>query len=315
MQVAHVALKLNSAARTEVAEQLASAGLSASFVDDKAQLVAQLPEIKLLLLGRPPRLDWSPATQLRLLHVAGAGVDPLFPAEGLRKEAAISSCKGAHADAARDHVIALMLALARDLPRAALQQRAHQWNGFASQPLTGRIVCIVGLGEIGRRVAALCTALGMRVHGVNRSGRPCEHASASYAIEALSEAVAAADYVVLCLPLTSQTQQLFDARVLGLLPPHCVLINVSRGAIVDERELERRLRAGCLRGAALDVCEQEPLQADSSLWDCPNLLLTPHCAGHTPDYLVPVVHSFIDAIEHVRRGERPPTWVSRELEY
>lgn len=315
MQVAHVALKLDAAARVTLAEQLRAVGLDVCFLQDKADLDARLHEIELLLLGRPPRLDWSRATQLKLIHVAGAGVDPLFPADGLRAEVVVSNCRGAHADAVRDHVLALLLAFARDLPRAWVQQRAKEWSGYPSKSLTGQTVCVVGLGEIGRRVAAALGALGMRVVGVNRTGKACAAARVVYPVEHLPMAVSEADYVVLCLPLTSSTRRLFDARVLDLLTQQCVLINVARGGIVDEHELESRLRAGRLRGAALDVLEREPLPKDSSLWSCPGLLLTPHCAGYTPEYFASVGAAFIDALRHVQRGEAPLTSVSRQFEY
>jgi phosphoglycerate dehydrogenase-like enzyme len=314
MRPVHVALALDSASRQTVSAELGAAGFSAQFVRDPAQLLSALPEIELLLLGRPPRIDWSSAARLRLLHVAGAGVDPLLPALGLRAEVVISNCRGVHSGAVRDHVFGLLLAFARDLPRAFTQQQSRTWQCYPMPALSGRALCVVGLGEIGRRVCDTALSFGMQVRGVSRSGSA--HAGVSVTPTAgLQAALQQADYVALCLPLTAQTHRLFDDAMLAALPAHGVLISVARGGIVDEVALEARLRAGELRGAALDVFEHEPLPPSSSLWDCPGLLLTPHSAGYTPDYLHAAVQSFIDAAERTLRGQQPLTLISREHEY
>lgn len=298
-----------------VTERLRRAGLRAVFLRTAAALEAALPEVELLLLGRPPRLDWSGAQRLRLLHVAGAGVDPLFPARGLREQVVITNSRGAMADAVRDHVLALVFAFARDLPRAFAQQAARSWQTYSREPIRNQRLCVVGLGEIGSRVASAGIALGFRVSGVCRSARPFPGVEPVRDVAELSAAFAEADYVVLCLPLTSSTRGLCDDALLGALSPRAVLIDVSRGGIVDEGALERRLRAGQLRGAALDVFAEEPLPPNSPLWTCPGLLITPHSAGSIPTYFEAVVALFVDAVERLTRGEQPRTLVSRTAEY
>jgi phosphoglycerate dehydrogenase-like enzyme len=311
----HVALKLDPLTQTSVERQIVAAGWQPAFVADAAQLTAHLPEVEMLLVGKPPRIDWSRAVRLRLLHVAGAGVDPLFPAEGLRPEVVVSNSRGGQADAVRDHVLGLLLAFARDLPRALAQQRERRWQAFATRPLPGQTLCLVGLGEIGRRIAAAGAALGMRVVGVNRSGQAVPFVERVFPVAGIAEAISSANYTVLSLPFTSATKALFDAALLAVLPDHAVLINVARGGIIDESALEARLRAGKLRGAALDVFADEPLDRRSSLWTCPRMLITPHSAGYTPDYLEVVCGLFLDAADRVARGELPKTVVSREREY
>jgi phosphoglycerate dehydrogenase-like enzyme len=314
-RTAHVALKLDQETKSTIAARLDAVALDVVFVPDTDALVSSLPDVELLLLGRPPRIDWSPADKLTLLHVAGAGVDPLFPAHGLRTEAWVTNCRGTMADAVRDHVLALVLAFARDLPRCLLQQQSRVWKSFARAPLAGQRVCVVGLGEVGRRVAEAAIALGMKVRAVSRSGRTLPGLESAHEPSQLSRAVSDVDYVVLCLPLTSATLGLVDDTLLGAMGPNTVVIDVSRGGIVDTVALERRLRAKQLGGAALDVFDAEPLASDSSLWGCPGLLITPHCAGFTMDYVTSAVEVFVEAIASLDNGATPVTWVSRQHEY
>lgn len=310
----HVAIKLDRASQARVRERLEAAGLAPIFVE-AAQLQSVLPEVDVLFIGRPPRLDWSLARCLRLIHVAGTGVDPLFPAHGLAADVMVSCARGAHALAVRDHALALLLALQRSLPRAFEQQQQKRWLPYATEAVADKRLVIVGLGSIGSALAASAAQLGFRVHGVKR--RPC-------AVPAVERVVApeeaelllpAADAVVLCLPLTAQTRGFFDARLLALLPPHAVLVNVSRGAVLDEAALQARLRAGQLRGAALDVLSDEPLTGESRLWECPGLIITPHVAGYTPDYLEPVVDSLLEALRALNMGQLPKNHVDREAGY
>jgi glyoxylate/hydroxypyruvate reductase A len=312
---AHVALSLGDAERAACVETLARHGLESIVLGTAEELTHSLPDCEYLLLGRPPRLDWSSAARLRLLQIAGAGVDPLFPIVGLSRAAVIANCRGLHADGVRDHVLALLLAFARELPRALAQQARREWQTFACPPLTGKKLLLLGHGAIGSRVAAAARAFGMRVAAVTRSRQALPGLSAVFGTGELALAVRDADYFVISAPLTSHTRGLVDARVLDALPPRAVVINVSRGALLDQRALEAALRAGRLAGAALDVFDPEPVPPTSPLWHCPRLLLTPHVAGHEPAYLTKVFEAFAANVVRVRRGEAPDALVSRELEY
>jgi D-2-hydroxyacid dehydrogenase (NADP+) len=314
-KLVHVALKLDPTSKRSMEGKLVAAGFEAVFVSDPAELVKRLGEIERLLIGRPPRIDWSLGAKLRLLHVAGAGVDPLFPAQGLPAQTIVSNSRGAHADAVRDHALAMVFAFARDLPRVFAQQTQKLWQTFPARPVVGQRLCVVGLGEIGQRVAGAGASLGFDVSGVCRSPRELAGIQHTLGPQQLGEGVSQCDYCVISLPLTSHTRGLFDREMLAHLPEQAVLINVSRGGIVDEAALEARLRGRELAGAALDVFADEPLPRSSSLWTCPRLVITPHCAGFTPDYLEGVVELFIDAVRRTERGERPRTEVSRENEY
>lgn len=290
-------------------------GLAVCFLDGPEALREQLAECRYLLVGRPPQWDWSPARQLRLLQVAGTGVDPLFPALGLVEGVQIANLRGPHLDGVRDHVVALLLATARNLPQALAQQAQRRWHSFPSAPLAGKIITLLGYGGIGRRVAPVATALGMTVRAVRRSTNIASGVGECYTSERLPEALRGADYLVLCLPLTAATRGFVGERVLALLSSRAVVINVSRGGILDEQALERALRSGELAGAALDVFEDEPLARESTLWDCPGLILTPHVGGFVPDYFERVLDCFVENVGRVRRGHVPESMVSREHEY
>jgi phosphoglycerate dehydrogenase-like enzyme len=150
---------------------------------------------------------------------------------------------------------------------------------------------------------------------VCRTSRSIEGVEMVATPDRLDQAFDGADFVLVCAPLTKATRHLVGEEALARLPPHAVLVDVSRGGVVDAAALEHALRAGRLAGAALDVFEDEPLAPEHSLWTCPGLLVTPHVAGYTPDFIRNGVEAFLDNIERVRRGEAPEGEVSREREY
>lgn len=308
-------MALEPEAQREAQAELSNAGLAPIFLANVPALAASLSSIEYLLIGRPPRLDFAPAERLRLLQIAGSGVDPLFPARGLRDEVAIANCRGAHANGVRDHALSLLLAAARDLPRAFAQQARREWRPYASTPLQGQRLLLLGFGAVGSRVARAAAALGMRVSAVRRSARREPELERTYLPEELVEAARQADYLVICAPLTGKTRGLVDAGVIGALPRHAALIDVSRGGIVDHAALAAALQAGELRSAACDVFEEEPLPATSPLWSAPRLIVTPHVAGLEPRYFAPILASFAENVRRVQRGEAPLESVSRELEY
>lgn len=313
--VVHVALEVDAATRVKFEQGFAPHGLTVRFIDGLDALRQHLPECRYLLVGRPPRLDWSPARELRLLQVAGTGVDPLFPAVGLAEEVQVANLRGPHLDSVRDHVIASLLSMTRRLPQALAQQAQHRWRPFSSAPVTGKVLTLLGYGGIGRRVAPVARALGMSVRAVRRSSSIAPDVDQCYTLEQLAQAVRGTDCLVLCLPLTSATRGLVGEQVLALLPSSALVINVSRGGILDEAALERALRTGRLAGAALDVFDEEPLPPESTLWDCPGLILTPHVGGSIPDYFERALESFVENVGRVRRGHVPESMVSREHEY
>jgi phosphoglycerate dehydrogenase-like enzyme len=203
---------------------------------------------------------------------------------GLRtSRVAVTTLSGVHARPLAEFAMLVTLAFAKELPRIVRDQREHRWARYAGGEAAGKTVCVVGLGKIGREVARLARALDMRAVGTVRDvrGRTADqlHVERVLPTERVDELLPEADVLVLSCPLTELTFHLLDARRLALLKPSAVVVNVARGQIVEEPALLDALRSGRLRGAALDVFEEEPLPPESPFWDLPNVLVSPHSAS------------------------------------
>jgi phosphoglycerate dehydrogenase-like enzyme len=276
---------------------------------------AALPEIEILLAGSPPKVDWSRARKLRFLQLMGSGTETLWPAQGLPSRVVIANARGIHLPEMRDHALALMLSLERELPRFGRQQAAREWSPFAAGSVAGKTVALLGLGEVGRSLAPACAALGMRVVGACRTPRPIPHVEEVHDPARLEPMFEAADHLVVTVPLTPRTRGLVDARAIARLRPSAFLVHLSRGPVVDAAALDDALRKGRLRGAALDVFDDEPLPRESSLWTAPNLVITPHVAGLVHDYVERAVHLFLENLDRMERGLLPRTAVDRDQQY
>jgi len=225
------------------------------------------------------------AKQLRWIHSPAAAVHQLmFPAL-VNSGVMVTNARHVHAPVVAEHVIALLFALAKRIPEAVRLQGKHIWGKDKLKPaeLSGATVGLVGLGTIGREVAKRASALGMRVIAARKSPQQgsIEGVEHVFAASELDRMVAQSDYVVIAAPRTRETESLFDAQRMAKMKSDAYLINVSRGALVDEVALGAALRNKTIAGAALDVFAEEPLPANSPLWDLENLLITPHTAAVT----------------------------------
>ena len=220
-----------------------------------------------------PRVRWVQATS--------AGIGQLLRRTGLdRSDIVFTTASGVHAVPLAEFAALAMLYFAKQVPRLLVQQREHRWERFAGRELRGRTVAIVGLGKIGIEVARVSRALGLRVTGTRRGGPLADAAvDAQRPLSELRLLLADADYVVLAVPHTKETEGLIGAAELACLRRGAVLVNIGRGKVVDEAALIEALRSGQLGGAALDVFAQEPLPPESPLWDMPNVLVNPHSAS------------------------------------
>jgi len=204
-------------------------------------------------------------------------------------EIVLTNAREVHGPVVAEHVIALIFALAKKIPGSALLQAKHVWGQqilWDEMPrvreVAGATLGMVGLGSIGRAVTKVAKALGMRVIAVREHPeKGSEGADAVFAPAEVDEVFRQADYVVLAAPVTERTMAIANARRLALMKSGACLINVGRGALVDESALAATLLDRRIGGAALDVFPKEPLPEDSPLWDLPNLLITPHTAALT----------------------------------
>jgi phosphoglycerate dehydrogenase-like enzyme len=252
-------------------------------------------------------LDRAPA--LRLVQLTSAGVDRLIDSElVLSGRVVVTTASGLHAVPISEYVLGAMIAFAKGFPRALKAQDERQWRPFWPQELEGATVAVLGVGAIGRRVAVLCRALGMRVLGVRRSipervtGEDPD-VDEMHPVASLKEVLAQSDYVVLALPLTEESRQMIGEAELSAMKPTAVVINIARGAVIDQAALTRALKEGVIGGAALDVTDPEPLPQDHELWSAPNLMITPHISGGTPRYMDRAIDIFCDNLRRYVQGE------------
>jgi phosphoglycerate dehydrogenase-like enzyme len=269
----------------------------------------ELPLADILMATRLTAAEFRSAERLRWIQTSAVGVGGLLCPEVVESDVLITNARGVHADTIAEHAIALVLALRRGLHVAAARQAAGDWAQveLASRrvaPLGRSRLLVVGLGEIGGRVARLGAGLGLNVTGVRRdlSAPTPDGVSRVVAAERLPDELPAADAVVLAVPRTDETRALIGAAELAMMRSSAVLVNVARGALVDEAALAEALAAGRLAGAGIDAFPREPLAADSPWWRVPNLIVTPHTAAFDGDYWTPVVDLFLDNVDRFRRG-------------
>jgi phosphoglycerate dehydrogenase-like enzyme len=234
--------------------------------------------------------QFKAASHLRWIHSPAAAVHQLMFPELVNSDVVLTNAREVHGPVVAEHVMALIFALAKCLPQAVRFQQKHVWGQETmwrgrSRPreLANSTLGLVGLGSIGRAVARHASSLGMRVIAVRENtAKPTpQGVHEVFASSQLDALLAQSDHVVLAAPVTSGTRGLISAARLGKMKPEACLINVGRGPLVDEAALIDALREKRIGGAALDVFEEEPLPADSPLWDLENLLITPHTAGLT----------------------------------
>jgi phosphoglycerate dehydrogenase-like enzyme len=279
------------------------------------EFVAGIDQVEVLLAFHTPRGHWSQARRLRMIQMVGAGADAVLPAPDLPERVLLANARGAHDPEMSEFVLALILAVAKQLPRAMAQQHEREWKLFGTQRLSGRTLGVLGLGTIGRAVAKRAAALGMRVIGTKRSPEPLAEVDQVLPPSQTRRVLEESDVVVVILPRTPETEGLLDQAAIAAMRPGAQLVNVARGGIVDEVALARALREGRLGGAAFDVFDQEPLPPSSPLWDTPNLLITPHAAGVNSEYMARLGEIFFGNIRRLEREEPLVNPVDREKGY
>jgi phosphoglycerate dehydrogenase-like enzyme len=276
---------------------------------DDAEIARCLEHAEVAVLAGDLDERYLTAPHLRWIHCDHAGLNKSARPEVFAKGLLVSSSSGRSAPALAEHAFVFMLSFAYQLPRFLEAQRQHRW-GVEGQDrlrgLIGRTVGVVGLGNTGREVVARASAFGMRVLGYRRSAVDVPGLDRLYAAErgeTLDELLQESDFVVLATPLSDATRHLIGARELALMKPSAVLVNMARGAVVDEAALIEALRGGRIAGAGLDVFAVEPLPAESPLWDLPNVMITPHTTPQVPDRTGRSLEIICENARRYRAGE------------
>jgi len=231
------------------------------------------------LRERAPRLKW--------IQVLGAGVDYMLPLDWVPKDLMLTTNWGAHVPKAAQSALMAILMINSRIPALVTGQRRHEWNRIFTTTVEGKTLAIIGVGHIGGGAAEQAKKVGMHVIGIRRSGEPHPAVDEMFKPDALHAVLARADIVLLNLALTSKTRFVMSRKEFALMKPGAGFINMSRGGLVDPQALEETLRTGHLGGAMIDVSYPEPLPADASLWDAPNLIITPHVLSDDIDAYVP----------------------------
>ncbi|UPW00904.1 D-2-hydroxyacid dehydrogenase [Halorussus gelatinilyticus] len=264
----------------------------------------QLSRAEVVLTGRFPAEKLDAAPELEWVQALSAGVDS-FDREALSDAGvALTSASGIHAEPIGEQVLAYLLTFERNVQKGMNQKHRGVWENYGGRELRDETVGILGLGAIGGRVAELASAFGTRVVGTKRNPESAPDAvDEAYGPDGLYDVLAQSDYVVVAVPLTDETRGLVGEEEIRTMQSSAVLVNVARGEIVDEAALTTALQQGHLRGAALDVFEEEPLPAESPLWDLSNVVITPHMAGSTPHYYDRCASLFAENYEWFVAGE------------
>lgn len=259
-------------------------------VDHKPENAAGFPDADAIIgwrltseqLARSPRLQW--------LQTTSAGVERVLTPEMLDRGVTITNASGVHAVSISEHLMAMVLGLARAIPHLLRNQVTHTWRDEHVRDtifeLHGQTLLIIGMGDIGVALADRAAGFGMRVLGVRQRldlPEPTSFVQISGVAE-LEPVLPEADHVAICLPLTDRTRGLMSATKINSMKRGAFIYNIGRGQIIDQDALIQALRNGQLGGAGLDVTDPEPLPEDSPLWDMPNVMITAHTSGSSPKY-------------------------------
>lgn len=227
-------------------------------------------------------LDFAP--NVKWIQTSSSGIGQALKRLGLvGTPVHVTNAKGVHAEPLAEFVFAAMLQYVKRFDFLKAEQRAHRWERYCGDGLDGKTMLVIGAGLVGGQVGKIGQAFGMKVHAVVNTPSPDRkgelHADAVHGTDELPELLPQADFIVLCVPHTPDTEGLLDAKAIASFKPGVVLVNIARGQVIDETAMTAALQSGHIAFAGLDVATVEPLPLDSPLWDMPNVLISPHSAS------------------------------------
>jgi phosphoglycerate dehydrogenase-like enzyme len=255
--------------------------------------------------------------EVRWVHSRAAGLDnSLFP-ELVESAVPVTNGTGVFSQSLGEFALAAILYFAKDFRRMLRNQEAGRWAKFDVEEIAGRTVGIVGYGDIGRAVASRVHAMGMRVLAMKRHAPTAADPFVDrfYRPNELAFLLAECDYVVVAAPLTAETHHMIGDAAFSAMRPNAVLVNIGRGPVVDQQALMRALTANKIRGAGLDVFEQEPLPAGDPIYKFENVLVSPHCADQTKDWLNDAMRFFLEQYERFSNDRPLKNIVEKHLGY
>jgi len=263
---------------------------------------------------------WKRAPNLKWVHSLAAGVDKLMVDGFLNSPVPVTNARGVFKRSLAEFAVLGMLYFFKRVRRLIESQRAHRWDDFLVDWLPGKVMGVIGYGEIGRECATLAKALGVKVHATRRKPELSKNdpiLDRIFPADRLREMLQEVDVVLAAAPLTHETRHLIGEAEFSAMKPRAIVINVGRGPVIDEAALIRALQEHRIQGAALDVFETEPLPADSPLWDMENVLISPHCTDRTrdPDWLDLTAQCFVQNFWRYIKGEPLKNVVDKKAGY
>ena len=279
------------------------------------------PEAEIILNWSGPRellrSVFLACPRLRWVHSRSAGLDKtLFP-ELVESPIPLTNGTGVFSQSLGEFVLAAVLFFAKDFPRMLRNQRAERWEPFDVEEIAFQTAGIVGYGDIGRAAAQRLHAMGMKVLALKRHApaSPDPFIAQFYKPEEMAAMLGRCDYVIVAAPLTPETRHMVSDAQFAAMRPSAVIINVGRGPVIDQAAMVRALTSKRIRGAGLDVFEQEPIPAGDPIWQLDNVLVSPHCADNTKDWLNDAMRFFLKQYSRFEKGEPLENIVQKNLGY
>ncbi len=304
--------------------------------DPQLAMLAEIPHFLIdsaAALERAPRnaeviLHWSgprdllrstflSLPSLRWVHLRAAGLDNLLFPELVASPIPLTNGSGVFSQSLGEFGLAVILYFAKDIRRLLHNQEACRWAPFEVEEIMGQTVGIVGYGDIGRAVASRAHAMGMRVLALKRHApsEPDPCVDRFYSPSELNAMLHECDFVVAAAPLTAETHHMISDDAIAAMKPSAVVINVGRGPVIDQAALVRALTAGKIKGAGLDVFEREPIPDNDPIYKLPNILISPHSADRTKDWLNNAMRFFLEQYKHFANGQPLQNVVDKHLGY
>ena len=270
-----------------------------------------------IFFGRISRPIFLAAKKLKWVQVFGAGVETcLFP-EMIASDVTLTNTSGAFNQVMADQAFGLILAISRGIAYFVRKQAQKEWaRSRTFHQLAGQTLGIVGLGNIGSELARRGKAFGMKVVAADLRSMECpEFLDELYTLDDLDKVLGQADYLVIVVPLTTETRGMIGAKEIGKMKSTAYLVNIGRGPVVDENALIDALKSGVIAGAGLDVFAKEPLPPESELWEMDNVVITPHMGGLAPETRDISFEIFLDNFGKFTRGEELRNVVNKQLQF
>ena len=300
-------------------QALTRAGLGDQFELHTLKLEQPLPDDLAartdILVGWRPGSYLKGMPRLRWIQAMTAGVDPWLASADLRIEVTLCCARGSHRISMPENILGALFHLTKPYMPIALDQRESRWTKRLSVPLAGKTLGILGLGAIGQELARKAAALEMRVIGTKRTPEPLAHVAKVYTQEQTDEVLGTADFVLLLLPSTTETENFINAKRLHAMKPTAWLLNFARGALIVDADLIAAVQSKTIAGAVLDVFREEPLPAAHPFWKTDGILVLPHIGGGHPERSIAVAEIFADNARRFLAGEPLNAVVERARGY